>query len=664
MTKARLGWASTTALAILAGCGSAATNFGEGGSDDGETEGSSHKHDGSSSGDSPGGDSGSHDGTVNDTSNVSDGLLDINAPDGFTVPDGGVDSTLADSGVDAGCGPDSITCSGSTALTCKSGKVTKTTCSGSTSTCAEGYGCVVCDPGSGSCSGSTGTLCLSDGSGYVTNNCDALEGLTCIGGVCTGDCADIGQSYIGCEYYAVTMANTLLSQATFVFSVSIANTGSTSANINIQGGALGVPMTGTIAPGAVQGFVLPWVPALSMATATVLAKGGAYHIRSTEPVTVYEFNARDYCVNSLGKDCATTASGSTYSYTNDASLLLPVNAMTGNYVSAGYNDWVYPAYITVVATQGSTSVKLAANTTVVTGGVPGLTTTGGTVSMNAGDVLQLMTPGTGCVFTPCAYGGDLSGSIITATAPVEVFGGTDCIYIPSNQQACDHTEQINFPVETLGKDYLVTVPYNDNDASPNLSKPDPGHGRQYVKIVGTVAGTALTYDGIAGKPAVVGAGGVVTFEAYDNFHVTSSQPIEVAQYMEGQENFGPACNVTSPAGQSCGDPAETLTVPTTQFRSSYPFTSPANYFENWVNVIAPTGATVTVTDTPSNHTITTGSVIGTSGYYVAHVQLCADNLAGCTGNHSATSTSAFGIQVYGYGSATSYSYPGGLNLTR
>ena len=134
--------------------------------------------------------------------------------------------------------------------------------------------------------------------------------------------------------------------------------------------------------------------------------------------------------------------------------------------------------------------------------------------------------------------------------------------------------------------------------------------------------------------------------------------------MEGQGNFGTACAVASPGGQSCGDPAETLTVPTTQFRTSYPFTSPANYFENWVNVIAPTGATVTVTDTPSNHTITTGSAIGTSGYYVAHVSLCADNLAGCTGNHSATSTSAFGIQVYGYGSATSYSYPGGLNLTR
>jgi hypothetical protein len=185
-----------------------------------------------------------------------------------------------------------------------------------------------------------------------------------------------------------------------------------------------------------------------------------------------------------------------------------------------------------------------------------------------------------------------------------------------------------------------------------------------VKLIGTVAGTTLTYDGITGKPAVVGAGGVVTFEAYDNFHVTASNPIEVAQYMEGQGNFGTACAVASPGGQSCGDPAETLAVPTAQFRSSYPFTSPANYFENWVNVIAPTGATVTVTDTPSNHTITTGSAIGTSGYYVANVQLCADNLAGCTGNHSATSTSAFGIQVYGYGSATSYSYPGGLNLTR
>src|ERR1700722_12683995 len=167
------------------------------------------------------------------------------------------------------------------------------------------------------------------------------------------------------------MANTLLAQATFVFSVSIANTGTQTANINIEGGALTAPLTDTIAAGAIKGEVLPWVPALSMASTTAKVAGGAYHIRSTEPVTVYQFNARDYCVPS--PSCTTTANGSTYSYTNDASLLLPVNAMTETYYSASYYDWEYPAYITVIGTAANTSVTVNAATTVVTGGVAGLT---------------------------------------------------------------------------------------------------------------------------------------------------------------------------------------------------------------------------------------------------------------------------------------------------
>ena len=52
---------------------------------------------------------------------------------------------------------------------------------------------------------------------------------------------------------------------------------------------------------------------------TTVVGGGAYHIVTNEPVAVYQFNPRDYTI------------GGTYSYTNDASLLLPVNAMTQNY---------------------------------------------------------------------------------------------------------------------------------------------------------------------------------------------------------------------------------------------------------------------------------------------------------------------------------------------
>ncbi len=679
--------ASPVALVALVGCGSGpGGTFIDGGGPgkDGSLDGGGDR----TVGDSSGGPDSSGDGTVHDTgkgdgSGVSDALLDIKFPDGLGPPDMSSDTGETDTAVDTGCAPDSITCSGSTAVTCKKGIETMTACSGKKSTCAPGYGCVVCVPGSGSCSGSTGTICASDGSGYVTNNCDPLEGLTCLGGVCTGDCADIGQSYIGCEYYAVTMANSLLDQGNFTFVVSIANTSSSPADINIQGGALSSAVTATIPSGGIQDFTLPWVSSLSCGPApcdandvevpeleglnvytspppTSIVSAGAYHIRSTEPVTAYQFNARDYAVTPTSEVYSLMYVGAyptEYSYTNDASLLLPVNAMTGNYYLVGYYDWYWPAFLTVVGTQNGTSVTLAANTTILTGSVAGLGSTGGTVTLNAGDVLQVLTPGTGTV----SYGGNLSGSTITATAPVEVFGGHDCTNIPGSTSACDHLEQINFPLETLGTDYLVAVPYNKNELSA------AAHGRQYVQIVGTAAGTTLTYDGISGEPTSVGAGGVVTFEATTNFRVTATNPIEIGQYMEGQQAFDSNCK--NNLVNNCGDPSLSLAVATAQFRTSYPFTAPQNYLENWVNVIFPAGSTVTITDTPSTHTIKDtdpgASQIGSaSGYYVEAVPLCANNLSGCNGNHTATGTMAFGIEVYGYGSYTSYMYPGGLNLTR
>ena len=202
-------------------------------------------------------------------------------------------------------GRDSVTCSGSTAVTCKSGKVTKTTCIAPTATCADGYGCVVCVPGVGiSCAGSIGSLCLSDGSGYTTNDCDSELGLTCLGGVCTGDCADVGESYIGYGETAVaaTMLNHLLNQGTFYFSVSDRQPGIEHRGHHHHLGRASVPrMPPTIAPGAIWELLtkLPWGPGDLLrrwlpanwgqppSPATALTKGGAYHIKSTEPVNPY-----------------------------------------------------------------------------------------------------------------------------------------------------------------------------------------------------------------------------------------------------------------------------------------------------------------------------------------------------------------------------------------
>ena len=649
-------WAAFGA-AVVAGCGGAGGSAipGQDGGPAGDSSGSSSgggPQDGSSTGSgSSGGSSGSASGASSsgaDASNPIDASLDIAFPDSFygpeaSTPEGGSEDGPSEGGTS--CAPDGITCQGSVAYDCSGGVLTTTDCSQQTTntTCANGFGCVVCQPGSGTCNGNTGTACNSTGTGTVTNSCDPLQGLTCSDGVCVGACADLGESYIGCEYYAVTMANNWLNQAVFYFSVSVSNTGAQTATVTVDGGALASPVTQTIAPGALQEIKLPWVPAISCGTGpcnvdggqppapgTALTSGGAYHIRSTQPVTVYQFNARDYQI------------GSDYSYTNDASLLIPVNALTGNYRVASWPSFdVEPGYITVVGTQNGTKVSVGASSALQAGA--GLTSTGGTVTINAGDVLQIASAVNGSTSYPWAYGTDPSGSSVTVLqgGPVEVFGAHACVYIWTPTAACDHMEQITLPVETLRGDYLVTLPYNQN-----------GTPQQYVKIVGTQANTHITFDPAVEANQTLNAGTVVTFNTTQNFHVRSTdnppQAFLVAQYMMGEDNFT--------ASDTAGDPSESVAVATAQFRNSYQFVAPANYEQNWVNVIAPAGANITV----DGSAVSGYAAIGGSGFGVQHVLLSGAN----NGVHQASGNVPFGIEVYGYGSYTSYMYPGGLNLSR
>ena len=367
-----------------------------------------------------------------------DATLDIGFPDSFTVPDS---SSGGDAAVDSGgCSPNGISCNGAIANTCNNGTLTQTNCALQNKLCANGFGCVTCMPGTGSCNGNTGTLCKSDGTGFVQNDCDPLLGLTCNAGVCSGSCANIGQSYIGCEYYAVTSLNHLLNQTLFNFSVSISNTGPQAATVTITGPGNFNSSYG-VASGAIVEVTLPWVPSLSCGVGpcnggqpttptTARVNGGAYRIRSTQPVTVYQFNARDY-----------TKSGQ-FSYTNDASLLLPVNAMTGNYYVASHPSfYLWPGLIDIVATQDNTSVTLAPSTNIAAGG--GYAANGGTITMNRGDVVQVTNPVPGSV----SWGTDMSGSTVTANAPVEVFGGHACVYVPASQAACDHLRASVVPIE-------------------------------------------------------------------------------------------------------------------------------------------------------------------------------------------------------------------------
>ena len=112
---------------------------------------------------------------------------------------------------------------------------------------------------------------------------------------------------------------------------------------------------------------------------------------------------------------------------------------------------------------------------------------------------------------------------------------------------------------------------------------------------------------------------------------------------------------SAPPAQTSGDPGMALAVGKEQYRNSYLFHTPTNYTSSFVNIVAPTGATVTLDGVPVSGFI----AIGNSGFGLARVSLSVG-----TGNHNISGTQPFGITVYGYGDYTSYWYAGGLNLTK
>ncbi len=548
---------------------------------------------------------------------------------------------------DAGpCADGQRQCSGQDWQTCQGGNwVSGETCPDA---CDDTYGCVVCVPNTGTCNGETSTMCRADGSGWVDVFCDPAQGLACNvdTGLCDGVCApqNLGESYIGCEYYPTVTGNDVLDY--FQFAIAVANTSNQPATVTIDEGALTAPVTFQVAPGDVHVEKLPWQTALKLCSNTTPPDGffnvecgalqqqgalvtrGAFHLRSTQPVTVYQFNPLDYSF------------GGFFTYTNDASLLLPTNVMTGSYINATYPAWdtaviggsqgVFPGLMTITATQDSTQVTVVSKVTTPGGGGAPAFQAGvpQTLTMNRGDVLEI-----------AGFTGDMTGSVVEADKPVQVIGGHYCTFIPPTVGYCDHLEESMFPVETLSTKYLVSAPY-----LPGLSGPK----QQITRIVATQANTTLNFDpppqGVVNPVTLNNAGDVYEIaQRPEDFLVTANHKILVAHFMEGQD-----------AGGGSGDPAYTLAVATDQYRTSYVFHAPTNYESNFVNITAPDGVTVTLDGTP----VTGFTPVGATGFSIARVPLSN----GANGNHNATSSEPFGISVYGYGQYTSYWYPGGLDL--
>lgn len=481
-------------------------------------------------------------------------------------------------------------------------------------------------------------------------------------------------SYLGCEFWPTVLPNGVWGE--FDFTAVVANPGARPATVRVTG-PNGVNVSRVIAPGTVSAFYLPWVRSLkgqdgdncgampAGMTASVIEPGGAYRIVSDVPVVATQFNPLEYkgsggtgnWTTCAARTCTDPSSGTSkklgcFSFTNDASLLLPTSALTGSYRvigQVGTGSALSPGAgpsLALTATQDATDVvvDLSGAATVLAGGRIAAASPGGTLSFRldrAGDVAL--------VVGPTDAPADFSGSRVRASKPVQVITGVPCITQPLGTAACDHVEELVLPTETLGRRYVVTAP-----TGPNGNR--VGH---VVRLVGNSDGTRLVYSPLkpTGCPDTLSAGQVVECGRVDfDFDVTGDKEFAVATFMLGGSIVDPPPPLSS-SYPSKGDPSQSVTASVEQFRTRYLVLAPGDYDVSYADIVAPQDAEVTLDGSPVT---ATWSAIGSKGLGVLRVKL--PPTAG--GAHTVAAKKPVGLQVMGYGAFTSYQYPGGLNLRR
>jgi hypothetical protein len=539
----------------------------------------------------------------------------------------------------------------------------------------------------GGAGGTAGTTSTSTGAGLGGGDIgfDGGHGGESSSGGVPQTCADAdkNQSYIGCEYWPAVTSNAGLYNG-FEFAIAAANPTGTMAAVTVARNGSTVTQV-NIPPGGLETIKLKWVDELKgfdsvgdgSGITSVLATKGAYHVTSSVPITLYQFNPLEFELNPPPFDCPQLdTAGACYSYTNDASILLPTSALRGEYYVMGYptmhlgfsdgfggNQWVnLPGFVNITATQDGTMVTVESSADVRSGpGVNALSSgQSGTYTLNAGDVLQLASgsapnaetpqPGKPCssdpiqgvTYCPSAATIDLTGTHIKANKPISVISGHDCTFVPYNSFACDHIEESLFPVETLGKDLIVTAPISVASIGSGAGSAD----NMFVRVLSAAPNNAISFDPpVHGKVTLNAGEWIEIGPVKQDFRVSATDRVMVGQYMVG-ENFG--------GGEAtAGDPSLSIAIPTEQYRVEYTFLAPSTYTYNIVNVVTTTGAKISIDGAaiPQSEFVP----IGSSGMSVARHVING-------GTHHMVGDANFGIVVYGYGSYTSYMYPGGLNL--
>ncbi len=342
------------------------------------------------------------------------------------------------------------------------------------------------------------------------------------------------------------------------------------------------------------------VPMSTMLTAYQAVESKGIQVSAGAEVTVYGLNRR-------------TA-------TTDAFLGLPVSSLGTEYMALAYpTAGNGTSQLAVVATQSATRVTITPTVATSSGQPAGVPFS---VTLNQGQTYQVNTT---------VANADLSGSLITSDKPVAVYGGNRCANIPTPTTGfCDFIVEQLPPLSAWGRSF-VTVPLASRLNGDTF------------RFVASVNATQVSVNGAV--VATLNRGQVHQRIISGSAVITATQPILVAQYSNGQAYD----NVIS-------DPFMMLIPPYEQFLTEYTMTTPASGFRvNYLNVVVPSGAVGAVVLDGAAIPASSFRVIGTSGFSGAQLPVAL-------GSHRLTSPLPIGAFMYGFDTADSYGYPGGMSL--
>lgn len=239
--------------------------------------------------------------------------------------------------------------------------------------------------------------------------------------------------------------------------------------------------------------------------------------------------------------------------------------------------------------------------------------------------------------------GDLTGSIVTASKPIAVFGANRCARVPDTQDFCDYLVEQLPPTPAWGTQFSAV----------------PLSGRlngDTWRFLASELDTTITIDGPGAAQQqlhLTNAGDFVQLNLPGFQTISSNKPILAAQFANG-----------TAFDNQPGDPMMMLVAANTQWLSSYVFSTPtAGFNTHYVNIVAPVAIAQAGQVLLDGVSVPSGAFTTLPGG-----QFAAARRTLTAGKHrlsSLNSTAPLGAQVYGFAGAPNhegYGFPAALSL--